>query len=373
LDTKSVLPVNAARTALALALKRLGVGPGDAVLVPAYHCPSMVEPIVWVGATPVFYRIDWDTSADLDDLRAKLDASTRAVLAVHYFGFPKNMLAVRDLCGARGLALIEDCAHCFFGQIGAQPVGSIGTYAIASAVKFFPVADGGYLASASAGLGDAALRSPGGVASVKALVSVLDRAIACGRFSYLRPLMRSANGLRNAIRRTAPREAHTFAQSHAASASDLPDDANDRFDPEAVDLRMSLTSRLVVRQASKCRIVERRRANYLRLLEGLSDLPGCTPLFRELPDGAVPYMFPLLFDDVERAYPALAREAIPITHFAKYMCDGVSPSTCPVTTAYSRRMLQFSCHQEVTMQELDWMVERMQHVMRSLTPSGARS
>ena len=371
MDAGPALPVTAARTAMALSLRRLGIGPGHKVLVPAYHCPSMVEPILWTGASPVFYRIRWDTSADMDDLRAKFDRSTRAILAVHYFGFPKNMTEVRAFCEDKGSALIEDCAHCFFGQAGNRPVGSIGTYAIASAVKFFPVDDGGYLVSSSEDLGGIDLEPPGAKASIKAIANLFEGATDFGRFASMRPLLVAASAARNGIRRSLSRKIGARDWQGAAPAGEVLDDAKDRFDPEKVHVGMSLASRMVVRRASKGRIIEARRVNYLRLLQGLSGVPGCTPLFADLPDGVVPYMFPLLFDDVRSAYPALAREAIPITHYGKYMCDGVSPATCPVTTQYSRRLLQFSCHQELLADEIEWMIERMRHVMRSLSRTGA--
>ena len=56
----SGLPVTTAsiiEVAIALALKQMGIGPGDTVLVPSYHCASMIEPVIWAGATPLFYRI----------------------------------------------------------------------------------------------------------------------------------------------------------------------------------------------------------------------------------------------------------------------------------------------------------------------------
>ena len=80
--------VTSGRMAIALALQHMGVGRGDKVLIPAFHCTSMVDPVVWVGATPVFYRIQEDTQVDLDDIRSRLDPSVRALMITHYFGFP---------------------------------------------------------------------------------------------------------------------------------------------------------------------------------------------------------------------------------------------------------------------------------------------
>ena len=58
--------VTSGRVAIALALREMTVGAGDEVLVPAYHCASMIEPVIWSGAQPVFYRILRNTEIDLE-------------------------------------------------------------------------------------------------------------------------------------------------------------------------------------------------------------------------------------------------------------------------------------------------------------------
>ena len=127
------------RVAIALALRHLGIRPGEQVLLPAYHCTAMVEPVQWASAAPVFYRIHPDTSVDLEHLQRLLTPLTRAVIVVHYFGFPQQLSSLRAFCDTHRLALIEDCAHAFFGEEAGRPLGSCGDYAIASAMKFFPI------------------------------------------------------------------------------------------------------------------------------------------------------------------------------------------------------------------------------------------
>src|SRR5690606_11987410 len=66
--------------AIALALTAAGVDAGDEVLVPAYHCLSMVEPVRAVSAVPVYYRLHPNLSLNLQDLAARITPRTRAVL-----------------------------------------------------------------------------------------------------------------------------------------------------------------------------------------------------------------------------------------------------------------------------------------------------
>ncbi|CAG1022665.1 partial GDP-perosamine synthase, partial [Methylococcales bacterium] len=109
-----------ARTALAHALLHAKIGRGNSVLLPAYHCPAMVSPLAWLGVEPVFYPIRQDTSVDVNVLSGLVRPDTRAVLAVHYFGFIQDMRPLREFCDIHGLVLIEDCAHAFFGSVDGQ-------------------------------------------------------------------------------------------------------------------------------------------------------------------------------------------------------------------------------------------------------------
>ena len=81
--------------------------------MPAYHSLSMIPPVLWRGATPVFYRVGPDAAVDLDDAGGKVTPATRAIMVTNYFGFPQDLAAVRAFCDARGLSMLEDCAHAF--------------------------------------------------------------------------------------------------------------------------------------------------------------------------------------------------------------------------------------------------------------------
>jgi len=115
------------------------------VLVPAYICASAVEPIEAFGAKVVFYEVGRDCLPDVSDLEAKIDDRTRAVLAVHYFGFPCGIRQIRKICDRHGLSLIEDCAHVLRGEDGGQPLGTFGEASVFSWRKFLPLYDGGEL------------------------------------------------------------------------------------------------------------------------------------------------------------------------------------------------------------------------------------
>ena len=115
-DLPHQLPTTSGRAALFQALRALALPAGSAVLVPTYHCPTMVAPVVHAGLRPVFYGLDEDAAPRLQALDAAALAGVRALLVAHYFGRPRSLEAERRWCDERGIALIEDCAHCFFGD-----------------------------------------------------------------------------------------------------------------------------------------------------------------------------------------------------------------------------------------------------------------
>jgi dTDP-4-amino-4,6-dideoxygalactose transaminase len=354
LDAGSRLDVMSGRMALAHALRHMGAGPGTKVLVPAYHCTALVEPVVWCSATPVFYRTHADLSADLEDLAHKVDSSTRALVVIHYFGFPQDLDALRAFADAHDLRLIEDCAHAFFGEYRGRPLGSVGDYAIASWWKFFPMLEGGCLASGRFPVGRIPMRSAGLGFEARSMVNALERAGQLGRLRPLSWLLAVLFRVKDGILAWRKRHQRPDPEQRTLVPTGSP-----AFDAHWIDRRPSRFSRLVARVAGRSRIVRRRRENYLRLQQALRDQPGCALVFPDLPPGVVPYVFPLLVDDPERVFPLLKRRGVPIIRFGEYLWSGVDETTCPVAADYSRRLFQFPCHQELQESELGWILDEL--------------
>jgi perosamine synthetase len=360
LDAGLAYPVTSGRIALALALRALGVGAGDTVLLPAYHSLSMVPPVLWRGATPVFYKVGLDTAVDLVDVAARLGPGVKALVVTHYFGFPQDLTTIRAFCDRHGIALVEDCAHCFFGEYAGRPVGSIGDYAIASSMKFFPAYDGGLLVARRPL--DLGLRSAGAGFEIKALLNTLEHGFAYGRLpllrAVLRPALRARDGLWGALKRR--RAAESPVQRLAPASSESGTD----FDPAWANKRASWCARRLLRMVSGQRIVARRRAHYGQLEQALQGLPGCRPLFARLPDGACPWLFPLLVDDPEPVFARLCAWGVPVTRFASTLWPGVDADTCAASIVLSRQVLAFPVHQELRADEVAWLIERVREALR---------
>jgi dTDP-3-amino-3,4,6-trideoxy-alpha-D-glucose transaminase len=118
--------------AITIALRAMGVGPGDEVVVPSFTFYASVEAIPPTGATPVFCDIDPDTyCVTAETVRAALTPRTKAVIAVHLFG---NVAPIAEI-EALGVPVLEDAAQAAGSTASAGRPGSLGT---AATFSFFP-------------------------------------------------------------------------------------------------------------------------------------------------------------------------------------------------------------------------------------------
>lgn len=120
--------VSSATAALHLSLLSLGIGPGDEVIVPSLTFVACANSIRYVGATPVFAdvtsELDWNISPA--DVAAKVTSRTRAIMVVHYAGYPCDMDQFLALSQKHRIALVEDCSHAPLGTWRGRPLGTIG-------------------------------------------------------------------------------------------------------------------------------------------------------------------------------------------------------------------------------------------------------
>jgi len=365
LDLGDALLVTSGRIAIGMALRALGVQPGDTVLVPAYHSLSMIPPVHWCGAQVVFYRIHPDTSPDLADIAARLGTGAKAVMATHFFGFPQDLRGLRALCDAHGAGLLEDCAHCFFGERDGVAVGASGDYAIGSSMKFFPIYEGGCLVSRRHRLTDA-LRAAGAGFEGKATLNAVEASFAHGRLPLLRMALALPLWLKGALWQRAKTRAVSGSQAGAPALAPSSSDSSFEFDPRWVDVRSSWFSRTVLRRAAQGRIVDARRHHYLELERLLAGAAGVRPLFAALPDGACPWLFPLLAEQPDALCARLEQAGVPFVRFGHSLWPGVDASVCPNSVALGQRLVGLPCHQALSDTERAWLAATVRQALAGL-------
>jgi dTDP-4-amino-4,6-dideoxygalactose transaminase len=122
------------RVAMYAILKAMGVGEGDEVLLPGYTCVMDVNPVKYLGATPVYVDIEPDTfNVNVDLLADAITPRTKVIVAQHTYGYPCEMDAIMDIAGRAGLPVVEDCCL----ALGSTYKGKrCGTFGIASYWSF---------------------------------------------------------------------------------------------------------------------------------------------------------------------------------------------------------------------------------------------
>lgn len=131
---EDAVTVSSGTAALMIALKVVGVGHGDEVIVPALSYAATATAASQLGAVPVFVDIDAEThNIQASLVEAALSPRTRAVVVVHLHGYPLALPSLVDLANRYGLPLIEDCAQAHGATYGGERVG---TFGVISAFSF---------------------------------------------------------------------------------------------------------------------------------------------------------------------------------------------------------------------------------------------
>lgn len=335
------------RAALLAALAQLGLPAGSTVLVPTYHCPTMVAPVLVAGMVPAFFPTGADGLPLLQGVEPTAAASARAMIVAQYFGLPQSLAAVREWCDQRGIVLIEDCAHSYFGQAGDRQIGAWGDFATASLSKFFPVAEAGVLASAHRELRPLGLQAPGARIQIKAWLDVFEHAHGHGHLAGVSHLLHPLLWLKR------QRNSSPDVAAAAGVASDL-GSMMEACDMARVKQAPTLAAMALHRSLPQSGIVMRRRANYATLVQALAGAPGARLLSPQLPEGAAPYVCPLLIEGRERAQAVYER--MRVAGLPVFRWDRIWPGTPvdPQDTGpmWSHQLIQFLCHQDLEAHEL---------------------
>jgi dTDP-4-amino-4,6-dideoxygalactose transaminase len=147
-EVEHAVGVSSGTDALALALRAVGVRPGDEVLVPAMTAIATWMAVVQIGAVPVGVDIESRrASMSPEAALAAVGPRTRALIAVHLFGQPADVAALGAVASSAGIPLIEDAAQAHGAQVEGRSTGSLGSLA---AFSFYPTKNLGAIGDAGA-------------------------------------------------------------------------------------------------------------------------------------------------------------------------------------------------------------------------------
>jgi perosamine synthetase len=142
------LATSSGTAALHIALLLAGVKAGDEVITTSMTAEPTNTTILQCGAIPIFADVDVETGNLLpESVEGAVTSRTKAIVVVHYAGFPADLYSLRQIADKTGIALIEDAAHSLGASYDGKPIGTIGDYGIFSlqAIKHMTTIDGGML------------------------------------------------------------------------------------------------------------------------------------------------------------------------------------------------------------------------------------
>ncbi|MEU9033268.1 DegT/DnrJ/EryC1/StrS family aminotransferase [Streptomyces sp. NPDC048383] len=147
-DAQNVVFLNSGTAGLFLALECLDLAEGDEVVLPSLSFLAAANAVLAAGARPVFCDVDPRTlNPDAAHIESALTERTKAVIVLHYGGYPGDVKAIAQLCRDRGVTLIEDAACSAGSRVDGRAVGTFGDLAMWSfdAMKVMVTGDGGML------------------------------------------------------------------------------------------------------------------------------------------------------------------------------------------------------------------------------------
>lgn len=343
------------RYALREGYRLSGVGPNAGLLAPAFHCRTMLDPAIALGAGVTLFPVRADLEPDVDAMAEALRrcrVRPAAALVTHYFGIVRDLGEVRAWCDTEGIALIEDCSHALFLPEVPGKLGRFGHYSVASPYKFFPMREGGVLwANEPAPPPQSPVRPRTGLARAAAWARLLATLVHPPTTPDVPPDVSDQACL------DLPQwDPSADPVQHDDRPSVLYDRAEEGLAPMSVDS-------WVLRHTRLSSLIERRRTLYQRWVSAVAGMPNCRALNPYLPDDSVPYMFPLVLSRPASDFIRLKRLGMPVWRW-----DDIACSDCAVSGAYRIALLHLPCHQEISDAQFDWMAASLHRVVSAPSP-----
>jgi len=302
----------------------------NVVLVPSFHCPTVVDPALHAGYEVRFFAIDGEMRIDAQDLLRKLDDTVAAVLFIRFFGFAEIDPQLVASCRAAGAKVIEDCCHSF---LDTHPLRIAYTGADATVFSFWKIVPtlvgGGVLLAEGAEPLPLPARTPVPSHDSKPRV----RALARQLIERLRPARRPDNSEEGPAVRKPAHEAYPY-------------------DKSAASWEIPRSSQWILANAPLEDVVSARRRNYERMAATLTSSPHLIPLRKSLAPDTVPWGFPVILQKrAERDYRIRSR-GVPVFTFGEvlhpllFAQHANEREMLDTTTFLSNNVLGFAVHQD---------------------------
>lgn len=334
------------RNAIYHSLKAFGVRPGDTVLLPAFHCTALVDPVLTFGARVRYYTVHRDFTLDLDEIEFLAKQGVQALLFIHYFGFPAPVAALQKISRTYEVKLIEDCSHALFGRISDRPVGTFGDAAVFSFRKTLPVQDGGALILNN--------MVENGFSPRFRAPWLYHVRMSKWTWESMRGQDQNTNQVPMNNNRTKSEDSFVLKKNYSKGPHSQ---ENPEFTESWANWPISWPSHWLLLRSQPEMISRRRANNYLRLNEHLAQIDRLKPCFRELSPGVCPLGYPCIAELNERFDYKLRRHGIPAFSFGETLHDSLNLSEFPDSEFLSKNLTILPVHQRLSDNDIDEMAE----------------
>jgi dTDP-4-amino-4,6-dideoxygalactose transaminase/GNAT superfamily N-acetyltransferase len=335
------------RNAVWNAMKVLNLSSKDNLLFPSYHCGSELDPILKYGVGVRFYRINQAMEIDFDSLIKTVDRDTKAIFVTHYLGFPQDLHQLLSICKRYNLFLIEDCAHTLYGRFEGRYLGTWGDVGIFSMRKLLPILNGGALIVNNPALADPEEQTPLYLSeNFVNLGCLIRRSI---RYWGIIKLLASFN--------LSPLGYSIEGEKQRMPQGQIPEGIE--FQVERRNWRMSGLSRRIMEHIDHQRVLKKRCENFLFLMNELYRFRKIQCLFKELPEGVCPWIFPILVKDRLAMAHDLLSQGIAVGVFWHRFHTKVPWESFPEAVFLKNHVMALPIHQDLEIIHLRYIVEAL--------------
>ncbi len=299
----------------------------DRIYIPSYICSDLTIPLTEMEQSITYYPCKANLEPDWAWLENNIADDGKALLLVHYFGFPNNIEHAVKFANRHQIILLEDCAHSFLSRVQDKTIGTFGEAGFYSYHKLLPIPEG-------AGIYD-------NLTSDTALEKYF---VQNKRMTSLEWPKRLLSILVHKL--------HIPSQGWSWLSSSYNQVISPQK-PKSPSQMSSLSKKILYSyERNFDRLIEVRRNNYELLAHELSHIEDCTVLFPDLHDGVCPHALPILVDDADKYISYLNQQGVPAQKWPDLPEAVTKDSVCSISTDYASRLILLPIHQTLSMKSI---------------------
>ncbi len=265
---------------------------GNYILAPAFHCPTVIQPILLAGFKVKYYMINEDLSINEEDLIKQLDPSIAAIITINYFGFEQKTDSIKDLCHQFNSYLIEDCSHSFLKASPLELSGNSGDFAVYSFWKLIPSNVGGAIRINTSNHPQLKANKISTTNKNKLVVMkhLFEQAVENMEDGYIRKGILHLEQARVHAKKAKRPHQNTTNSRTPITENTYP------FNEELFSDDLPLLPKRIIEQSNLQDIVQSRRYNYHLVEKSIIKSSYLNPAFKAMPDDTCPWAYPLILE-----------------------------------------------------------------------------